>query len=512
MKQEDEQMAGKDNDHEHGRKQANQQQSGGTTQSGQRQSDPQQPAAVPASGSVEAPGGGAVPPNVAAALQLLAAMGGVPVNFTPVPFPRIDTGARLTAKPRLTILFPPCADVLLSLIHTDDQDEITTFFKEYFQFRAHTILGQSQTGNPPQTLELESMLGSVLDLNLLACTTGTPPVGVLLSEGANWPTDCCVCRPCVTLDGNRNGVVPRPPLPNPVIPSLKRLFIGDLVWLFHMEALGIFQVLGVILDAFAHNGSIPISNGTLDPADVRDDIAAVILEVMVQMTKRGDASSVRERASAYRTSLGWNSMLGRKLKLDTQVNSGFNKEFHNLIYQITEFHKDLRLAVAVRGIAAPAGPTSIATLTTISDTIDVLKKRFEAWEYGRNMYHTLNGIVWTIAGMSIIRELRSTLGIPPAYNDPHEYIPAAYDLLVAKRAVTHGAANRYVLHRELAKNGRDILLDLEVIDHLSKDTGGELENWLMQIEGKVESYRTAYRTATGVDLGVTGSPAIEQQA
>jgi hypothetical protein len=69
-----------------------------------------------------------------------------------------------------------------------------------------------------------------------------------------------------------------------------------------------------------------------------------------------------------------------------------------------------------------------------------------------------------------------------------------------KRPVTHGEANRYLLHREFARNGRDTLLDLEVIDHTQKDPGQELENWLTQIEAKIEAYRTAYRTLTGVDL------------
>jgi hypothetical protein len=113
--------------------------------------------------------------------------------------------------------------------------------------------------------------------------------------------------------------------------------------------------------------------------------------------------------------------------------------------------------------------------------------------------------------MSVIRELRATLGIPPAYGDPHEFIPAAYDLLVLKRPVTAGNTNRYIMHRELARNGRDILLDIEVINHLDKSGQGELESWLTQIEAKIEAYRTAYRSLTGVDLGQPGTPNIEQQ-
>ena len=81
-----------------------------------------------------------------------------------------------------------------------------------------------------------------------------------------------------------------------------------------------------------------------------------------------------------------------------------------------------------------------------------------------------------------------------------------------KRAVTHGETNRFIVHRDCARNGRDVLLDLEVIDHLDTNPGGELENWVTQIEAKVESYRTAYRTLTGIDLGASATPMVEQQA
>ena len=81
-----------------------------------------------------------------------------------------------------------------------------------------------------------------------------------------------------------------------------------------------------------------------------------------------------------------------------------------------------------------------------------------------------------------------------------------------KRAVTSGDTNRYIVHRECARNGRDILLDLEVVDFRDTQDGGALDAWLAQIEPKVEAYRTSYRSMTGVDIGVTPTPVIEQQA
>ena len=423
----------------------------------------------------------------------------------PAPIPTFD---RLKLKTPVTVAFPPCSEELLSLINLTgtavlDWDDINKAFDEYFAFGGgrHVII--------------EGDLSTVLDQNLLNCADVQPIDVITLrsnTEGksgavignTNFVGDCCLCSPCIRIDGTRNGGDPG------TSPGIQRLFIGDLLWLFYFERMGIFQILGAVLDAFAHNGRIPISNGSLF-LDMRDDVAALVLEVMVRQTKTGLASSVRDRGSAYQTALGWTSSPAKKLSLDTSINSGFNTLFHKFIFHSLEFYKDVRLANAIQAAANPGRP-SVATKTTISNTIEILRKRFENFDYGRNYYNALSGIVWTLAGMSIIRELRTSLGIPPTFNDPHEYIPAAYDLLVLKRPVTSGEANRYIVNKDCAVSGRDILLDMEVINHKDVGEGGELEAWLFQIEGKVEAYRTAYRTLTGVDLGSSESAAIEQSA
>ena len=419
--------------------------------------------------------------DLAELIKKLTKAGGVPITLAPTPPAVIDTAALLNQKRAVTVAFPPCADELLSLIKTTgvadtDKDDVTKYFDEYFKF-----------GEPH--IAIEGNLDEQLDSALLSCLRGgwifeakKGKAATSASRGyGGWPSECCLCTPCVTLDGNRNALPPllpnQPviPGPSPVIPRLKRLFIGDLVWLFYFERMGIFQILGVILDAFACNGRLPISNGSTDPG-LRDDIVALVLEVMVRQTKMGMSSTVRDRGCSFQTALGWASSSARKLNLDTGVNTGFNALFQKFVFNTLEFYKDRRLAVAIRGSAAPVAPPSVATLITISDTLDLLKKRFEAFDYGRNYYNALSGIVWVIAGMAVIRELRTTLGIPPAYDEPHEYIPAAYDLLVLKRPVTSGETNRYLVHKECAKNGRDILLDMQVIDHQDKNPGGQLKN------------------------------------
>lgn len=435
--------------------------------------------------------------------------------------PLTDTGALLELKPSRTVAFPSCSTELLALIKTSTpNDDVTRFFNEYFKFRRHQIFGEIEIpGSIPQFKNLAEELPTALDPDLFRCVG--QPAGALTHSHYNpqapppWPTECCLCSPCVTLDGNRNalGAVPAgtPVIPphGPVVPRIRRLFVGDLLWLFYFDRMGVFQIVGAILDAFATTGRLPISNGFLD-LSIKDDIVALVLEVMVRQTKTGLSSSVRDRGCTYRTCLGWVSEHARKLNLDTAVNTGFSTNFHKFIFHALEFYKDRRLAVAIQGAAAPASAPSVATLITISDTLDSLKKRFETFDYGRNYYNALAGIVWAIAGMSVVRELVQTLGIPPAYNSAHEFIPAAYDLLVMKRPVTYGEMNRYDLHRLCAENGRDILLDIEVINFQNRAPRGDLENWLVQIESKVEAYRTAYRSLTGVDLATSGTPTIEQ--
>jgi len=416
------------------------------------------------------------------------------------PITPIDTAARLTARPPLTVAFPPCAEEIVGLIKTAQTDDITKFFKEYFVFRRHETFGTQPSGQHPDA-SFDPALMNCVNPQIASTSAST-------RQPTHWPTKCCICPPCVTLDGDRN----RPPSSISTVPHLQRLFLGDVVWAFYFDRMGVHQILGAILDAFASNGRLPISNGSIDITTFQDDVVALVLEVMVRQTKMGMSTMVRDRNALFRTVTGWVTEAGRKLNLDTQVNTGFNTLFHKFIFHAEEFYRDKRLAVAIQGAVGGIAKPSVATLVTISNTIDVLKKRFEAFQYARNYYNTLSAILWTVGGLSVVRELRSTLGIPSAFDAPDEFVPAAYDLLVLKRPVTQGDANRFIVHRQCAENGRDVLLDMEVINQSDTSEGGELQTWLAQVEPKIEAYRTAYQTLTGVDLAASPTVTIEQQA
>jgi hypothetical protein len=410
---------------------------------------------------------------------------------------------RLLKKEPVTVAFPPCTDVLLSLIHPNEtNDEINTFFNEYFTFCDHTILRDT----------------SQIDQTLLACNNKwvagieasrcVPEDDLRIAANTSlfgWPPPWCLPRSCTTLLGSRHLYKDAVPTPTG---KLRRLFVGDLAWLYYFERLGVFQIIGRILDEYAYAGKIPISNGVVTPGP-RDDMVALVLEAMVRQTEAGTSSKVRDRESTFLRCTGYTTEAGKKLELKSQVNGGFTNLFNRFVYNALVYYKDRHLAVLIRDTANAARPTA-ATVVVIGDIIDLLRKSFDAFDYGRNYYNTLNGIVWAIASMSVIRDLRATLGIPPEYENPYEYIPAAYDLLVLNRPVTPSETNRYQVHKDIATAVRDILLDIEVVNPEETRVGGELNLWLDAIEDKVEAYRAAYRTLTGIDLAEAKQPAMEQ--
>jgi hypothetical protein len=381
----------------------------------------------------------------------------------------------------VAVLMPPCADLLLSLAASpmsNSAEEIDSMFREYFLIKPHQVLVKAE-------------LSSSLDAKLANCMT----------SNTSWPSDGCGGGDCVTLSGVRNS--PSPGLDTQSeTPPLKRLFVGDAVWLFFMERMGIFEIIGGLCDSYASNGKLPIAGGHYDVTSsdsLRKAIAALILETMTRQLESGTASRVRMRAGTYRTALGWQSERGKELNLDTQMNQGFNDLFNKFMFHSLEYFRDRRLATAINSVAT--GGPSTATLVTIRDTLSLLKERFETFYYGRNYYNTLNGIVWVISGLSLLKELRTSIGIPDSFKSPQDYVPAAYNLLKGTGNASQGDATRYVQHKMCATMGRNILLDIEVLD---LDNGNDLSNWLFHREKSIESYRTAYKALTGVDLGTGG--------
>ena len=136
-------------------------------------------------------------------LGLMSQAGGVPFTFSTAQQLSLDTAARLTPGTPdantsknvgpVSVVFPACGEVLLSLIKTSDKDDLTTFFNEYFKFgQRHQIMSGSLAG--------------VVDDKLLNC----PGDIIIQARATDVATEnlmgCCYCSPCIIIDGNRNAL------------------------------------------------------------------------------------------------------------------------------------------------------------------------------------------------------------------------------------------------------------------------------------------------------------------
>lgn len=432
---------------------------------------------------------------------------------------------------------PECADVILSVIRSakpypggsnywPDLAEaryptgqsatpvqFVRAFKDYFAFDAHGVF-PPHFWNPkewPEDNEVDERLQKCAgakepDQIIPLAADSAPQVQSPPIHGTN-AFACCLCGGCVTLRGDRH--IPKPlaaAIAKSTVsdffgpgqakgeppPFLPRLFTADVLWLFYMERMGLFQILGALLDDYATTGALPIANNSL---------AAFVLETMVRQMKTGASSMQRERVTAYRRALGWTTSTGRALGVESATNTALSQQFHRLIQSALGYYDARRLAKAINVLAS--GTVSVATQTSIAETVNLVRPSLRSMDYGRVHQDTLSGIVWAVGAMGLIHELRDDIGIPKDYIDPHQLIPAAYDLLVAKRPAAATDANRWNSHHAAATYGRRLLLDLQGLAPIGSVPQATITAWLdlPETEEAFENYRTAHRNLTGIDLG-----------
>ena len=393
----------------------------------------------------------------------------------------------LASKKPVSIAFPGCADVLLALAREKEADKIWEYFQDYFDYERHRVYQE----DPKNTCR---QVSDELDCN------------------GPWPSGSCLTSNCVTLKGKRHFYCKDST--DDIIEKacegrfMRRLFIADAVWLYYIDRMGVFQILSKLIDAYANTGELPISNGSLI-AESKDDVVSLVLEAASRQMEMGTASKVRDRNGVYRICLGWETEQGKALNQNSVMNTAFGTQFHKFIQLASDYFRDIRLATAIRGTTNNSGGVTVATVITIRDTLKLLRQSFENFDYVRSYNNTLSGIVWAITAMGLVRDLRNTIGIPAVYDTPDEYIPAAYDKLVAQKSTTRSELNRFEVHNNCASYARDILLDIEVLNLDNAQQAREIEIWLSVIEEKVEGYRTAYRSLTGIDLGERSQAAIK---
>jgi hypothetical protein len=379
-------------------------------------------------------------------------------------------------------------------------DEVTDIFDDYF---ARDAAGR-------RVLDGER--------HALLYALAVPPQFVRRSRDPN-PAALANARPLPPLPVARPGpaAAPRPrrapaPAPAPVppwgpLPYLRRMTIADLAWLYFFDRFGLFEMIGAVADDYDSGGRFPIVRGSLHATVLQQMIAAV----RMGMSPKGDA-----RRAAYERCLGW--CLPSTIQPATPTSTGaapqppakqqqdgsagpnamFRTNFEDLLRAMLGYYRDRNFAQVMQGKNAGTAPA--AMLATIGSLGRTVKSALDPFKYGAAYDTTVDGIVWAVASLSVLRDVRGELGIPMTRALPEHYLTAAYDLLVLKRLTPGPMSDRFSLHLDCANHARAILLTLETLDAMATGDGGEVETWIELMQPIVEGFANAYLRVAKVDL------------
>jgi hypothetical protein len=262
--------------------------------------------------------------------------------------------------------------------------------------------------------------------------------------------------------------------------------MGAAIWLYYYEKMGIFKILGALLDDYNYKGKYTIKD---------NESYSVLIEHVSVLYRMGIASNMRDRVCLYEKSMGLT--IENNFGMNTTRNEGFMKTFDDILKQALEHYSYRRLDNAI-GAGTGAVRSSVATLTTIKDSLENLKNQFQAYYYGRNTLNTLLGIATVYATICLVRLLKSEIGISNQYTRPQDFIPAAYDILVMNKPAMNTDSNRFITYDNCASYGYRLLTDFEFIDSRSFNPTGGVDDpmnlWLNDIEPLVEGYKSALKS------------------
>jgi hypothetical protein len=278
------------------------------------------------------------------------------------------------------------------------------------------------------------------------------------------------------------------------------LSVGALIWLYYYERMGIFKILGALMDDYNYRGKYTISGSRVENKkdNANNTIAirySLLMDRICTLYRTGMSSNQRDRICTYQRVLG--VTIDNNLGIESEKNAGFMQTFSKLMDYMLEYYKAKQLSQAIQSQTGTVQPrSSVATQTSIRDTMNLLKQQFEPMEYGRNQINTFLGISTVHATLCLLSMLRKEIGIPDQYEKPEEFIPAAYDILVAKkRPLVLNETNRFIVYDNCASYGYRLLTDIETANINALSTiavGSTLDIWLNDVEGLVEGYRNAY--------------------
>lgn len=276
-----------------------------------------------------------------------------------------------------------------------------------------------------------------------------------------------------------------------------KLNFGTVLWLYYYDRMGIFEILRVLMNDYNYIGKLPISAKS---ENTTSDITlrySELMDTISTLYRLGIGSNANDRKSLYQRVIGVTIPSENGNGIASEKNENFMKNFNKVVGLMIDFYRDKQLAQAIRDTSTNTIRSSVATQTAIRDTILVLQKNFEVLDYGRNRINTFLAIATVYATICLVRMLKDEIGVPRQYDQPHEFISATYDILVAKRPVTSSEVNRFTIFDNCASYGYRLLTDIELIEPAQLTTvaiGSTLDAWLNDIEGVVEGYNNAYKS------------------
>jgi hypothetical protein len=261
-----------------------------------------------------------------------------------------------------------------------------------------------------------------------------------------------------------------------------QLGMGSVIWLYYYEKMGIFKILGALLDDYNYRGKYSIKI---------NEPYYVLLEHISSLYRMGIASNLRDRVTLYEKSMGLS--VDNNYGMATTQNESFMKTFDGILKQALEHYAYRRLDNALGSSAGVK--SSVATLTTIKDSLENLKSQFKPFYYGRNTINTFLGIATVYATICLVRLIKSDIGISNQFDKPQDFIPAAYDILVMGKPAVNTDSNRFIIYDNCASYGYRLLTDFELVDTslFNPGSGGTdpLNIWIDDIEPWVEGYKKA---------------------
>jgi hypothetical protein len=268
------------------------------------------------------------------------------------------------------------------------------------------------------------------------------------------------------------------------------LTVGAVYWLYNYERMGVFKILGVLLDDYNYKGQYTISGNRIDNKDLANRYSALI-DLISTLHRLGISSNLRDRVSTYQRVLGMT--IDNNLSIESERNIGLMPTFATLNTYMLQYYADKRLATAIQtgGISR----SSVATQTSIKDTLTLFQQQLEPFQYGRNQINTFLGIATVHATLCLLYMLRKEIGIPDQYEAADEFVQSAYEILVLKRTAMINEKNRFVLYDNCASYGYQLFTDFEMLNvaelNISSDPNSTFNKFLDDSESKVEGLKNA---------------------